>query len=187
MAQPIITNRYKLPPGYSAPRTLFGTFYQTPWNGFLSGYNSPGAVIFGEVDLLQFLLMPNDGDVFSLVGPNGVLYEFQFIDASVWITGIKIDISGTTSPDEVITRMLQVMQEPSALDVDGNRVYFHWVASEAGLGVLALEWNVAGSVTNPLFPSSIIFLVTNAFGSSNCGFVASGRVGSLPATLPPKV
>lgn len=187
MAQPVITNRYKLPPGYSAPRSLFGTFYQIPWNGFLSGYNSPGAVIFGEVDFLQILLMPNDGDLFSFTGPNGVLYEFQFIDASTWTTGIKIDISGLVSPDEVITRMLQVIQEPSALDVTGNRVFFHWVATDAGGGTLALEWNIAGNVTNVFTPASMLFFVTNPYGSTNAGFVVTGRVGALVATLPPKV
>ena len=187
MAAPIATNRYKLPPGYRAPRTLFGTNYQTPWNGYIAGYNSPGAVYLGAVNgIFEDVSILPPGSVMTLLGPNGKEYSFQFIAPTtgpVWSEGIKVNIPDVPEPGDIITGLMAVMGLPSGVDFDGDTIVFPWTVEQGDPQAMHVNWTVAGSASFALVPGLIINVFSQM--TQNAGFVVPGKLGPCGATLPP--
>ena len=183
MSTAILTNRIKFPSGY---RKVSQVSPYTPWNGFVSGQNSPGVSQFGATYTFTVASVPADLSTIQMVGPDGKGYTFQFVyNASVQTLGIKIPLpaSGASTAAQVATAFLGVVNQASALDVLGNRIVFPWSAQQTGAAVIALNWNVAGvGNSSGVLPGTISLVVTQ--GGFGQAATVPGGAGFVGAFLP---
>ena len=183
MSTTVLTSQYKFPPGY---RRIVANAPYLPFNGFISGANSPAASQFGATYEYTVASVPGDLSQMALTGPDGKTYTFQFVyNTSVQNAGIKVPLpaSGGSTAAQVAIQLLSVVQQAFAFDFAGNKIVFPWAATQTGAAKVALNWTIAGrgNATSAL-PAQISQVITQ--GGFGLGQSAPALVGPMGAFLP---
>jgi hypothetical protein len=171
MVQPITSNRYKLPRGYSSYIAVpyFGGYY-TPWNGYNNGANSPGAVILGAVTSISIASVPPNSSVMTFTDSIGREYSFQFLYPATLpgnnVVAVDLPNGGASTAAQVTTALLAALQSPQT-DSDEIQV----------------SWTVNGNEQDITTPDGIS-RETVSSTSLNLSSVLPGAVGPIRATLP---
>lgn len=187
MVQPITSNRYKLPRGYSSYIAVpyFGGYY-TPWNGYNNGANSPGAVILGAVTSISIASVPPNSSVMTFTDSIGREYSFQFLYPATLpgnnVVAVDLPNGGASTAAQVTTALLAALQSPQT-DSDGDPVSFPWVADQTGADEIQVSWTVNGNEQDITTPDGIS-RETVSSTSLSLSSVLPGAVGPIRATLP---
>lgn len=185
MSIPVISNRYSFPLGY---RHVGTPVFPAPWNGFLSGTNSPQATILGAVLQIVTSAAPADLSTFSFGGPDGKQYLFQFVyNASVQTLGIKIPLplSGASTAAQVMTQIAGVLSLPTGVIIGGGIAVFPWNFQTINGTTSRINFNYPGPVGSTSVPTGVALTIiapTSVAALSSTSPVP-GKVGPLGAFL----
>lgn len=185
MTTTVVTNRIKFPPGYAKLGGQVSPY--KPWNGFISGYNSPAVVQNGATYTFTVASVPADLSHLTFIGPDGKSYDFQFVyNASVQTGGIKVPLpnSGSSTAAQVATALFTVMNAQSSLDFTGKTVVFPWKMVLTGPAIVQTNWTIVGDGNaSGSVPAGITEAIAQG-GISISAAVTPAQTGFVGAFLP---
>lgn len=181
----ILSNRYPFPLGYR--RAVFASTY-VPWNGFVSGNNSPQSAILGATLQIVTSGAPTDLSTLQIIGADGKLYVFQFVyNGTVQTLGIKIPLpaSGASTAAQVMTQIASVLSLSGGFPITGPAVVYPWSYQSINATTSRLNASLSGFMGPSVAPANVA--VTTISGNTTFGLtsgICPARVGSVGAFLP---
>ncbi len=192
MGLPISNNRYPFPFGYRGYVAFSGGAY-IPWNGYNNGSNAPNNTVLGAVVQIVTSGVPTDTQSLSITGPDGKVYQFQFLYAATAGTvpgaiTVRLPASGASTAAQVMTALLAILSLTQATTQGGTVIPFPWSAQTINATTTRINWLINGAVGAFLIPANMAVTIAAQPIIGQSGTSASRSIcasaGKIRAFLP---